>query len=86
MPQQPDKELVSWEVIGREIGVTGPGALKIYNQAMIKIRRYLQANPTHAEGLFLLMRNSDETHIDTMWSRMRRSGILSSQFGGKDAG
>jgi hypothetical protein len=60
MPRQPDKELMSWEAIGREIGVTGPGALKIYRRALEKIRSELRDNPAYAEEMFNLMQHEPE--------------------------
>jgi len=48
MPQRTDQELVSWDIIGAELGMTGGGALKIYNQALKKIREHLQDNPVQA--------------------------------------
>jgi len=55
MPQRTDQELVSWDIIGAELGMTGGGALKIYNQALKKIREHLQDNPVQAEAAHNLL-------------------------------
>lgn len=50
MAQRSDQELVSWDIIGAALGMTGGGALKIYNQALTKIRKHLRNNPAQAEA------------------------------------
>ena len=55
MPQRSDQELVSWDIIGAELGMTGGGALKIYNQALKKIREHLRENPVQAEAAHNLL-------------------------------
>ena len=55
MPQRSDQELVSWDIIGAELGMTGAGALKIYNQALRKIREHLRNNPVQAEAAHNLL-------------------------------
>jgi hypothetical protein len=55
MPQRTDQELVSWEIIGAELGMTGGGALKIYNQALKKIREHLRHNPAQAQAAHNLL-------------------------------
>ena len=55
MPQRSDQELVSWDIIGAELGMTGGGALKIYNQALKKIRGHLRDNPVQAEAAHNLL-------------------------------
>ncbi len=55
MPQRSDQELVSWDIIGAELGMTGGGALKIYNQALKKIREHLRDNPVQAKAAHNLL-------------------------------
>jgi len=55
MAQRSDQELVSWEIIGAELGMTGEGARKIYNQALSKMRDYLKNNPARSEAAHNLL-------------------------------
>jgi hypothetical protein len=55
MAQRSDQELVSWEIIGAELGVTGEGARKIYLHALMKIREYLKENPGRREAAHNLL-------------------------------
>jgi DNA-directed RNA polymerase sigma subunit (sigma70/sigma32) len=55
MAQRSDQELVSWEIIGAELGMTGEGARKIYNQALSKMRDYLKDNPARSEAVHNLL-------------------------------
>jgi hypothetical protein len=62
MPQRSDQELVSWDIIGAELGMTGGGAIKIYNQALKKIRKYLRNNPVQAEAARNLLIDREPRH------------------------
>ena len=67
MPQRSDQELVSWDVIGAELGMTGGGAFKIYNQALKKIRLHLRDNPGQAEAAHnLLIDREPQYYGDTV--------------------
>lgn len=55
MAQRSDQDLVSWEIIGAEMGMTGEGARKIYNQALTKIREYLRRNQEQSEAAHNLL-------------------------------
>ena len=62
MPQRSDQELVSWEVIGAELGMTGEGERKIYNQALIKMRAYLRDNPAQLRAAHNLLLDRESRH------------------------
>lgn len=62
MAQRSDQELVSWEIIGAELGMTGEGARNIYNQALTKIREYLRDNPAQSEAAHNLLTDRESRY------------------------
>ena len=62
MAQRTDQELVSWEIIGAELGMTGEGARKIYNQALTKIREYFKDNPERSAAALNLLIDCESRH------------------------
>jgi hypothetical protein len=62
MPQRSDQELVSWEIIGAEMGMTGEGARQIYDKALAKMREYLRENPARLKAAHNLLVDREPRH------------------------